>query len=59
MVEDEFSLGIFVMLPSCCVLDRLGVHKAWSILHLNLFGSLAGLLLLAYLRWPANAATKN
>ncbi len=48
------QLGTLLMLPSCCVLERVGLHKAWSLLHLIPLGSVVALFLLAYLPWPSD-----
>lgn len=46
---------VLLMLPSCCVLERVGFRKSWSLLHLIPLGSLIALLLLACLPWPSDA----
>lgn len=46
--------SFLLVLPSCCVLERVGFRKAWSLLHLIPLGSLIAFFLLAYLPWPSD-----
>lgn len=50
--------GALLVFPSCCVLERLGSRKAWSVLHLLPLGSVIALILLANLPWSPDFTRK-